>query len=312
LALARAVSEHETAEALVGELDVQKDALAKEHAAHGRRVAGLRRQLELRTEERRRRDEAKAAVELAESRAAQARIAIETAKLSLSRMTVRAPAAGKVLSVVARPGGKVMGLSPASGHDAATIITMYDPDQLQVRADVRLEEVPRVVPGQPVRIETPAVKGALSGRVIAATSLADIQKNTLQVKVAIDDPPAVLKPDMLVQVSFLSLASTTKTADAGSAVALTIPSHLIRNDGDSPSVWLADQVRGVARLRMIDLGSVNASGWREVKRGLSAGDRVIASGAEGLTDGERIRIVGEAPEESRAAPTAKHDHSANQ
>ena len=50
-------------------------------------------------------------------------------------------------------------------------------------------------------IETPSAGRPLAGEVLAITSLTDIQKNTLQVKVTIDDPPDRVKPDMLVQVT---------------------------------------------------------------------------------------------------------------
>jgi HlyD family secretion protein len=91
-----------------------------------------------------------------------------------------------------------MGINRAAAYDASTVTTMYDPKSLQVRADVRLDDVPQVTVGQRVRIETPASSEPLIGHVLVATALTDIQKNTLQVKLAIDDPPAVLKPDMLV------------------------------------------------------------------------------------------------------------------
>ena len=42
------------------------------------------------------------------------------------------------------------------------------------------------------------------GTVLFISSEADIQKNTLQVKVAIPDPPDVFKPEMLVDVTFLA------------------------------------------------------------------------------------------------------------
>jgi RND family efflux transporter MFP subunit len=315
LMLARAINEAQTAAAALEELAAQRDSLKTEVSAQQRRVAALRRQLELKTEEHRQHDEAEAAVALAESRVASARVAVDTARLSLSRMTVRAPTAGKVLALVARPGSKVMGLAPSTAYDASTVVTMYDPNQLQIRADVRLEDVPHVVTGQRVLIETPAVRGVLEGRVIAATSLTDIQKNTLQVKVAVDEPPAVLKPDMLVQVTFLSPPSPKRTAnDASRPVTLVIPPNLVRSEGDATRVWIADRHRGVAELRTITLGGTTAEGLREVKAGLSAGDRLIVSDVDGLNDGDRIEIEREAAEQSGEShpTTGQHPHPSNE
>ena len=294
LALARAANELEAATAALAGLEAQRIALEKEVAAHDRHVSSLRRQLELKTEEQRQHDEALAAIDLARSRLAQANVSLDEAKLALSRMTVKAPCDGKVLALVARPGSKVMGLVPAAMPDASTVITMYDPAQLQIRADVRLEEVPRVFPGQMVRIETPAVKGALTGEVIAATSLTDIQKNTLQVKIAVKNPPAVIKPDMLVEVSFLSPPSTKpKSSSSDGPLALVIPPDLVQQNGEDSQVWIADQQDGTARLRTITVGGTTPDGLLEVISGLAAGDRLIVSGREGLNSGDRIRVTGE-------------------
>ena len=101
-----------------------------------------------------------------------AETALELAKLKLERMTVPAPISGRVLALVSRPGTKLMGLAPGAMQDASTVVTMYDPRSLQVRADVRLEDLPRVLVGQNVRIETAAVGEPMNGKVITATSIA--------------------------------------------------------------------------------------------------------------------------------------------
>ena len=56
-----------------------------------------------------------------------------------------------------------MGTDPTAEHSSSTIVTLYDPNRIQVRADVRLEDVPLVVPGQPVQIETAWSRKPLRG-----------------------------------------------------------------------------------------------------------------------------------------------------
>ena len=75
LALARSEAEAESAEAAIAELQAQQAALKKEQAAQSRRVEVLRRQLELKVEETRAVADAKAAVELADSRLVSANVA---------------------------------------------------------------------------------------------------------------------------------------------------------------------------------------------------------------------------------------------
>ncbi len=309
LSLARAENEHQVAGAAHRELLAQQATLEQEQAANERRVKALQRQLELKTEELRQRDEALAAVELAEAKVMQATVMLDVAKLNLSRMTIKAPTGGKVLALVARPGSKVMGQTAAAAPEASTVITMYDPARLQIRADVRLEEVPRVFVGQQARIETPAVKGALKGEVIAATSITDIQKNTLQMKVAVLDAPAVLKPDMLVQVTFLSPVSTKPKAETAQAtLTLVIPPELVEQEGNETRVWIANQERRIAELRPVTLGGLTTDGFREVKQGLAIGDRLIVSGTESLRPGDRIRITGEG---TTTPQPASHDGGSN-
>ena len=304
----RARSELEVAKALIDEYDAQAGSLALERVALTKRRDVVQRQLELKVEETRNLAETNAKLHSSDAQVTLAETALELAKLKLERMIVPAPISGRVLALVARPGTKLMGLAPGAMQDASTVVTMYDPHSLQVRADVRLEDLPRVLVGQSVRIETAAVGEPMTGKVITATSLADIQKNTLQVKVAIDSPPPVIKPDMLVQVTFLAPPSPKKLDGSESPLRLMIPRGLIDTSSGSSTVWIADQSEGVARRRTITTGAAQSNELVEVTSGLSIGDRLIASGRETLTDRQRIRIRGEDGSQGEASPTEAMPH----
>lgn len=289
----RARSDLEVARASLDDYAAQAESLGLERVALSKRRDVLKRQLELKVEETRNLAEASAKVHSSDAQVKLAETALELAKLRLERMVVPAPISGRVLHLVARPGTKLMGLAPGSMQDSSTVVTMYAPDSLQVRTDVRLEDLPRVLVGQSVRIETAAVGEPMTGTVITATSLADIQKNTLQVKVAIEAPPAVIKPDMLVQVTFLAPPSPKPLDGSESPLRLMIPRGLIDSSSGSSIVWIADQSEGVARRRTITTGAVSSHELVEVTSGLSIGDRLIASGREILTERQRILIRGE-------------------
>jgi RND family efflux transporter MFP subunit len=290
----QAESELETAAANLQELTAKEPRLKRELAALGSKRDAMRKRLELKTEEIRQYGEAEAKIKACDASLKQAQVALESARLRLERTTVRAPMAGRVLGLVARPGMRLMGLAGGTLQESSTVVTLYDPARLQVRADVRLEDVPRVTPGQPVKIETPAApEGALDGTVLFSTSQADIQKNTLQVKVAINAPPAFVKPDMLVQVTFLAPPTTGKPAASTEQLRLMIPRQLVEPRDGGNHVWIADQVGRVARLRPIKLGLGQSDDLVEVAEGLSPADKLIASGRAGLSDGQRIRVTGE-------------------
>src|SRR5207245_8950845 len=133
--------------------------------------------------------------------------------------------------------------------EASTVVTLYDPQKLQVRADVRLEDLPRVRPGQAVRIITAAlVNQAVEGEVLFATSQADIQKNTLQVNVALKNPPPVLRPDMLVEATFLAPPSSDNSQKESELFRLYVPRSLIQGANQDSRVWIVEPGKQRAKL----------------------------------------------------------------
>jgi RND family efflux transporter MFP subunit len=308
LMVSRAQNELELQDAALEELKSRTPMLGKEVEALRQKRDTLRQRLELKTEEARQKAEADAQVEAAAARVQQAQAALDTAQLRLDRMNVKSPVAGRVLGLQARPGARVMGISTSALIESTTVVSLYDPARLQVRADVRLENVPQVQAGQRVMIETPAAPGGpLLGEVLFPTSQADIQKNTLQVKVAITEPPTTLRPDMLVQVTFLAVATSNVAKDETPSRRLLVPRALVENSANMAFVWVADQTAGVARRRTIQLGQAANEGLVEVTEGLKATDKVIASGRDGLSDGGRITVTGEEPAPAPSFAPAKAD-----
>ena len=200
-------------------------------------------------------------------------------------------------------------MTQMEGHDGSTVVTMYRPEMLQVRVDVRFEDLPKVSLKQPVEIDNPALASPLKGEVLFISSEADIQKNTLQVKVAIPDPPPVFKPEMLVDVTFLAPKQPEQTSEPTQEVKLYVLQQLIhQGDGDS-FVWLADQSDGVARKTTIQTGAVSSTGLVEVTEGLTISSRLISSGSDGLKDGERINVTSEDPTLGRKTGVGSGDES---
>jgi multidrug efflux pump subunit AcrA (membrane-fusion protein) len=235
----------------------------------------VQRRLYLKANEQRAVAEGEAGLKAAEARLRQANVAIEEARLVLERTVVRAPASGRALVLAARPGARLMGLATGAHQDSGNVVTMYDPALLQVRTDVRLEDVPRVRPGQLVPIETPTVgRLPLDGEAVFAKSQADIQKNTLQVKVGIKAPPPIIKPDMLVLVTFLAPHAVASRSEPQAQPRLLVPMQLIHGSADGAFVWLTDQAAAVARRRTVEIGSGMAGVLVEVVKGLRASDKM--------------------------------------
>ncbi len=289
----QARTDFETAKALRDELIDRDASLRQEIIAISQRREALNMQLQLLADEIKAKDEAEAMVKAAEARVEQMAVAEAEAKLRLDRMTIRAPVHGRIYQLIGLPGARVgEGVMTAmADHDGSTVVTMYQPESLQVRVDVRFEDIPKVSLGQVVRIDNPALEEPILGSVLFISSEADIQKNTLQVKVAIDSPPGFFKPEMLVDVTFLASKQASQT-QTNQELRMFVPEKFVVPFEGGSAVWLADQSAGVARRKSIKTGAVANGGLIEVE-GLAVGSRIITSGTEDLADGDRIRVTGE-------------------
>jgi len=289
-----AKSKAESAQALVDELRDRSGSLKKERAALIKRRDALGTQLELLADEIKAKDGAQAKVKAATARVEQARVVVAEAKLRLDRMTVVSPIDGRVFRLIAHPGARIGGgMTQMTGHDGSTVVTLYRPDMLQIRADVRFEDIPNVSLSQLVEINNPALSSPLTGEVLFISSEADIQKNTLQVKVNIPNPPPVFKPEMLVDVVFLAPKKLDQTIEPLEEMKLYVLKQLIHQSEGGSFVWLADQSDGMARKTMVETGTVGSNGLVEITKGLSMSSRIISSGIEGLEDGDRIKVTSE-------------------
>jgi HlyD family secretion protein len=96
------------------------------------------------------------------------------------------------------------------GGRQGALLTLFDPQRLQVWVDVNQRDAGQVTVGQPVQLRADAWRDrAVPGRVAAIMPRANLQRNTVEVKIEIQadaDPVATgvwLRPEMSVQVTFL-------------------------------------------------------------------------------------------------------------
>jgi len=126
---------------------------------------------------------------------------LKTARLALDRTVIRSDRDGVVLRRYVEPGQKRR--AAMDDPHSAVIVSVFDPEHLQVRVDVPLAEAARMFIDQPARISTAMLPGRVfTGRVSRIVGQADIQRNTLQAKVAVIDPDPRLRPDVLCRVEF--------------------------------------------------------------------------------------------------------------
>lgn len=291
-AIAIAENEYAKASANLKELKERQPNLLREMLSREEVVSALEYQLRELVDERRQLDEADAKAQSALAYYKDAQLQVRIAELTLERMTVRAPFSGTVLKLVAPPGTRVMGMEANAGQSSSTVVEMYDPGELQVRVDVRLEDIPMVTRDQPVDIETPSSPGVIHGRVLQVTSSANIQKNTLEVKVALINPPAGISPEMLTTATFRSPVQESLAAPVTMKDRVFVPRQLVQSSESTPFVWIVDE-QSKARKRTLELDDRKDDVLVSVKTGLRFTDKLISTGIDDLSEGMRVRVTGD-------------------
>ncbi len=302
--LIRVQKEYENQKAITEATRARQPIIAAQINALQAEVKAAREHLELRINLTKMLENAKASVAKMQATVAAAQAARDEAQLRLERMEIRAPVAGVVMNRLVEPGSKLM--LNSNEMQSAQVLRLYDPAHLQVRVDVPLVDAAKIGVGQPAEVVVDVLpERTFKGHVTRIVNEADIQKNTLQVKVAIEEPDPAIKPEMLARARFF--ANLDARAD-GQAQRLLIPESVImQHAGGHTMVWVADQARNVAVPRTITLTGTATNGWVQVETGLQPGDRVIADAPDNLRDGNRIRVLGEvAGDASSAAQGASH------
>ncbi len=286
----RAEASLQEAAARLEELQNQQPILLSRSSAMKRKLAALQEQRRLLIDEKRQLAEADANCQIAAALRDEAEVQLEQANLQLARMNIEAPKAGRVLKLVASPGDRVMGIDATAEHRSSTIIQMYDPTQLQVRVDVRLEDVRQVVPGQSVKVETAASQETIAGFVLQTTSTANVQKNTLEVKVALRDPPTSVTPEMLATATFLSASSATpQSSQEESPQRMYLPNQVLHNDQGSSYVWSVNSSNRAVKTS-VEIGIETSDGLVEILSGLNPTDKVISGDTDKLVDQQSVTI----------------------
>lgn len=254
---------------------------------------------------RRAAEEATAVLRQAESAVAAAQVGVDEANLRLARTVIVSPVGGVVLSRLIEPGSRVSAgmKGPEASGSVGTVLRLYDPTRLQVRVDVPIADAAKVGVGTPCSIVSEALPDTtFRGSVLRVVHEANIQRNTVQFKLSIENPSSVLKPEMLTRVKLHASASRrTETTQAGEIPAerdtiLLVPtSSLSAVSENKATVWIVDVVSGspVARRREITTASSSIEGYTVARSGLQLTDRVILEPPSTLRDNAPLDVLGE-------------------
>ena len=177
----------------------------------------------------------------------------------IKNITLYSPMTGYITDRKAFPQLKVM--------PDTDLYTIVDLSHVWIMADVFEYEAPNIRVGQMARVSIQAIPGRVfSARIDFIQPQVDPMTRTLKVRLNMDNPGVLLKPDMYADVDFLVNIPSK----------LTVPAEAVLNSGDHKTVFI-DRGNGYLEPRQVKTGE--REGDRiQILSGLSGGERVVTSG----------------------------------
>jgi len=121
---------------------------------------------------------------------------------------------------------------------------------------------------------------------------ADRQRATVQVKVSILDRDPRILTEMGAKVEFLE-APPPRPVAAGAAQPverprIIVPAEAVRSENGRDVVWIVRD--GRLQRRDVDAGPVSGN-FREIRSGLSGGEKLLVGGVETPREGQRVKTA---------------------
>ncbi len=217
---------------------------------------------------------------------------VEANNKPLTNITIHSPVSGYVTEKKVFPKSRITPEMP--------LYTITDLSRVWVMADVFEHDAAAVRMGQRATVTATAYRGrGWPATVTFIQPQVNAESRTLQVRLELDNPGLLLKPDMYVDVD---LAGGTQTR-------LTVPVDAVMNSGLRQTVFV-DRGNGFLEPRAVEVGE-SFDGRVEIRSGLKAGERIVTSGTFLIDSESQLRNAAaggsSAPAPAPAAGEHKHD-----
>ncbi|MCM0079979.1 efflux RND transporter periplasmic adaptor subunit [Geomonas sp. Red32] len=217
------------------------------------------------------------------------------------RIPIYTPLSGIVIEKIVQQGQYVNMGDP--------LFSIADLSRVWVEVEVYENDFPSVKVGEGVAITSQSYPGkTFNGRVSFVYPFLDPKTRTVKVRVALNNPGLMLKPDMFVNAVLKSSLGNT----------MTVPSQAVIDTGVRQVVWV-EKSAGVFEPREVKVGA-KAGDKIQILSGLNVGDKVAATGGYLIDSESKLRggpgtqgsmpgmdMSKPAPGASPAAPGKKKD-----
>ena len=216
---------------------------------------------------------------------------LEANQKPLTNITIHSPVSGYVTEKKVFPKSRITPEMP--------LYTITDLSRVWVMADVFEDDAAAVRMGQRATVTATAYPGRRwAARVAFIQPQVSAESRTLQVRLELENPGLLLKPEMYVDVDLAGLTQTR----------LTVPVDAVVNSGLRQTVFV-DKGNGFLEPRQVEVGD-SFDGRVEIRSGLKAGERIVTSGTFLIDSESQLRntAAGGGAGSGGAAPAGEHKH----
>lgn len=195
------------------------------------------------------------------------------AQAQLSYSEIRSPIDGVVTDRPLYPGEMAAAGTP--------LLTVMDVSSVIAKAHIPQADAAALKIGDKGTMTVPGIEEPIEGKVTVVSPALDPNSTTVEVWLEAKNPKHTLKPGTSVQLSLT--AQTVKDA-------LVIPATSVITTPDGASAVMLAGSDGRAHQKSVKLGIRNGDDV-QVLEGVTASDKVVATGAYGLPDKTKIKIA---------------------
>ena len=207
---------------------------------------------------------------LAATRVEQAQAAVAIAQARLSRLVITSPVDAQVLTRNVEPG--------SMAQPGRVLLTLAALGGTRIDANVDEKNLRLITMGMAAKAVADAYPGqSFDAQLNYIAPAVDPQRGTVEVRLAVPNAPAFLRPDMTVSVEMVGGVKKE---------ALVLPSGAVR-DADREAPWVLALQDGRAVRVPVTLG-LRGVGAVEIVKGLAEGEQVIPQ-TEKAAPGDRVR-----------------------
>jgi HlyD family secretion protein len=215
-------------------------------------------------------------LDTSDSMASQARASLRTTSIIRDYVTIVAPNPGYVVKRLVAPGVLV--------QPGMAILKIAQIDRVRLQANVGEKDLGSIRVGSPVQVTTTAAaEPPLVAAVTAVFPFVDQGGRTAVVEALVDNAGRRLLPGQYVTMRFVT---------GQREQALIAPASAVIRMGGKATLWAVKDGRAEPRPVVTGLQGEDRV---EIVEGLTGGERIIASGQEGLYAGARVTEVAAAP-----------------